>query len=199
MMKRLNYTDEAVIKAIREGGKACDEVMAFLYRRQVEQVVAFITTRNGSREEAKDVFQDALVNLLVAIREGKFEGKSSLNTYLYAISKNLWYRRFNRSVKEDDYKNANAGDEKTDFTPEVHIMDNDQRSLVSNLLGSLKAKCREVLILWAEKYSMKEIAEELGYQNEQVVRNKKNHCLSELKELVRNHPEARTLIEELVG
>lgn len=197
MMKRLNYTDEALIKAIREGGAACDDAMEFLYRRHVEQIISFITSRNGSREEAKDIFQDALVSLLVSIREGKFAGKSALNTYLYAISKNLWYRRFNRSVREDGYKNAGNEDE-FDITPEVSIMDADQRDLVRNLLDSLKAKCREVLVRWAEKYSMKEIAEELGYQNEQVVRNKKNHCLSELKELIRNHPEARALVEELV-
>ncbi|MEZ4826530.1 MAG: sigma-70 family RNA polymerase sigma factor [Bacteroidia bacterium] len=198
MMKRLNYTDQAVIQAIKTGGRACDDVISFLYRRQVEQVIGFITARNGSREEAKDIFQDAIVNLLVSVREGKFEGKSSITTYLYAISKNLWYRRFNRSVREDEWKNAQP-DDAQDISPELNMMDTDQRKLVGELLDSLKIKCREVLVLWAEKYSMKEIADQLGYQNEQVVRNKKNHCLNELKEMVQNHPGARALIEELVG
>ena len=52
--------------------------------------------------------------------------------------------------------------------------------------------------MWAQKYSMKEIAAALGYSNEQVVRNKKNHCLKELKELVRKNPEVRNLIGELL-
>ncbi|MEL6251851.1 MAG: hypothetical protein AAFR87_07565 [Bacteroidota bacterium] len=65
-------------------------------------------------------------------------------------------------------------------------------------MDSLKDKCKEVLTMWAQKYSMKEIAEALGYSNEQVVRNKKNHCLKELKELVRKNPEVRNLIGELL-
>lgn len=198
MMNRLSYTDEELIQAIKKGGRQCDDAMEYLYRRHVDQTIAFIVTRNGSREEAKDVFQDSLVNLLVSIREGKFEGKSTINTYLYAISKNLWYRRFNRSIREDDYKTTNQGPEAGELTPEISLMDNDQQKLVGDLLNSLKAKCREVLILWAQKFAMKEIADQLGYQNEQVVRNKKNHCLKELKERVRNNPQARSLIHELV-
>lgn len=198
MTKGYSYTDSELLEAIRKGGRSCDDAMEFLYREYVDQVIAFITQRSGSQEEAKDVFQDAVISLLVSIRQGKFEGKSSLKTYLYAISKNLWYRRFNRSLRSDDYKASNVPDDLDEVTPDEVLMTSNQRRHIGDVLDQLKDKCREVLILWAQKYSMKEIAEQLGYANDQVIRNKKNHCLNELKKLVKDNPQVRNLVQELI-
>ncbi|MCB0838543.1 MAG: sigma-70 family RNA polymerase sigma factor [Bacteroidetes bacterium] len=197
-MKKGKISDEDLLTAIQSGGRDCDEAMAYLYRMHVDKIVSFVVARNGSREEAKDVFQDSLVNLLIGVRKGKFEVKSTIGTYLYAISKNLWYRRFNRSTMEDSYKQANQKPDIGEETPEILLMGDDQKKMVDGLLGSLKTKCKEVLLLWAQKFSMKEIADELGYQNDQVVRNKKNLCLKELKENVRKFPEARNMVQELI-
>lgn len=84
-------------------------------------------------------------------------------------------------------------------SPEILIMEEDRRSGVNEILASLKDKCREVLLMWSQKYSMKEIAQAIGYSNDQVVRNKKNHCMKELKERVRNNPQIRQLIHDWVN
>lgn len=190
-------TDEVLIEAIQKGGKACDQALAYLYRTHMEKVIPFIMARNGSEEEAKDVFQDALVSLLMSIRKGSFEGKSSLQTFLFAISKNLWYRRFNRNQLSENYKANHVEETVEQSTPFVSLMDQDQQKTLEQLLAQLKPKCREVLNLWAQKYSMKEIAAQLGYSGEQVARNKKTACLKELKELVRTNPEIRALVQEM--
>ncbi|MEM7659994.1 MAG: sigma-70 family RNA polymerase sigma factor [Bacteroidota bacterium] len=199
MKSRALDNDQQLVEEIKQGGSACERAMKHLYRQHLDSVVNFIVNRNGSREEAKDVFQDAVVNVLVAVQKGKFSGESSLGTYLFAISKNLWYRRFKRSLKqgempEDHQEKASEAPE-----PDTVLMGSEEQQLVQGLLDQLKAKCLEVLTFWAQKYAMKEIAERLGYQNDQVVRNKKNHCLKELRKLVAQHPEARALVKELVG
>lgn len=190
-------TDTDLIEAIRCGGNACDQAMAYLYRSYVDRIIQFVVSHQGSPEEAKDVFQDAIISLLTGIREDKFAGQSSLYTYLYAISKNLWYKRFNRSVRADAYRNTL--EEGTTAAPDIYLVADDHQRQIHELLGNLKDKCREVLLLWAQKYAMKEIASQLGYRNEQVVRNKKNLCLRELKEQVKQHPEVRSLIREMVS
>ena len=197
-MNKGNYTDAPLISSIKAGGSACDQAIAWIYRKHLDAVLSFIMARNGSREEAKDIFQDAVLSLLMSIQEGKFEGKSSLSTYLHAISKNLWYRRFRRSITADEYKASLNKDEIELGDPEYLMVDQDTEAQLQGLMDSLKDKCKEVLTMWAQKYSMKEIAAALGYSNEQVVRNKKNHCLKELKELVRKNPEVRNLIGELL-
>ena len=198
MKQKAAYTDEALLAAIRAGGREREQAMAWLYRRHVEGMVRFITARNGSAEAARDVFQDAVISLLMAVEDGRFRGQSSLSTYLYAIGKNLWYRRFNRSLREESLDGQPLDVPELEPGPDLRYMDQEVGQLMGELLGSLKAKCREVLGLWARKYAMKEIAAELGYANEQVVRNKKNQCLNELKERVRQHPSARQLVAELL-
>jgi len=197
-LNRGNYTDTELISALKAGGSSCDKAMAFIYRKHLDSVLSFIVARNGSREEAKDIFQDAVLSLLMSVQEGKFEGKSSLSTYLHAISKNLWYRRFRRSITADEYKASLSTDEKELGDPEFILVDQDMEKQLQTLMGGLKDKCKEVLTLWAQKYSMKDIATALGYSNEQVVRNKKNHCMKELKEMVRKSPGVRSLIGELL-
>jgi RNA polymerase sigma factor (sigma-70 family) len=193
------YQEEQLIADIQAGGTACERAMKYLYRKHVDQISHFVTNRNGSREEAKDVFQDAVINLLVAVQTGKFGGQSSLGTYLFAISKNLWYRRFKRSLKQGEMPEDGPEEASPEPGPERVMMASHEQQLIGGLLMQLKDKCKGVLTLWAQKYAMKEIAERLGYGNEQVVRNKKNHCLKELRHLVAQQPEARKLVQELVG
>ncbi|MEM6345560.1 MAG: sigma-70 family RNA polymerase sigma factor [Bacteroidota bacterium] len=197
-MNAKKYTDKQIIEAIRSGGTQCEAMMAYLYPRYVNQIIAFVRERGGKEAEAEDIYQDAIVNLLLAIQDGRFEGRSAVSTYLFAISKNLWYRRFRRHNLEDDYRATLPGDEQDANTPEVLLLEADQHSLLFEVLDQLKDKCREVLGLWSQKYNMKEIAERLGYQNDQVVRNKKNLCLKELKNKLRDQPALRTVLREML-
>jgi RNA polymerase sigma factor (sigma-70 family) len=197
-MGKRTYTDSEIIQSVRQGGRSCEQVMEYLYGRYVNQILAFVRERNGTEEEAKDVYQDAIVNLLLAIQDGRFEGRSAVSTYLFAISKNLWYRRFRRQNLEGDYR-ATLTEADTDAeTPELLLLEADRQAQLDSILDQLKEKCREVLSLWSQKYAMKEIAESLGYQNEQVVRNKKNLCLKELKNMLQQQPELRQKIQQLL-
>ena len=99
---------------------------------------------------------------------------------------------------EDSYIQRQDKNEVDALSPEILIMHEDQRQGIRDILDTLKDKCKEVLLLWSQKYSMKEIAGELNYSNEQVVRNKKNHCMKELKEKVRTHPHIRQIIHDWV-
>ena len=198
MNKVRAYTDEAIITAVKAGGRKCETVMAYLYESQIRQVTAFILERNGSEDEAKDIWQDAIVNFLLSVQEGRFEGRSAVSTYLFAISKNLWYRRFRRMNLEHNYREQQPEEKKNQESPEILLLSVDQQEKLNEVLGRLKTNCREVLSLWSQKYAMKEIAEKLGYQNEQVVRNKKNLCLKELKSLLKANPSVRALLHELL-
>ena len=86
-MNAKKYTDKEIIEAIRSGGTQCEAMMAYLYPRYVNQIIAFVRERGGTEAEAEDIYQDAIVNLLLAIQDGRFEGRSAVSTYLFAISK----------------------------------------------------------------------------------------------------------------
>lgn len=198
MRKMQKYSDADLLDAIQAGGSAREKAMEYVYKQHIGSVLSFVGSRNGTREEGKDIFQDAVIQLLISIQKGTFQGNSAISTYLFAISKNLWYRRFSKNVREDQYQTQMVPIRETSETPEMVLMEEDQQLKIGDLLNQLKPKCKEVLLLWGRKFAMKEIAAQLGYNNEQVVRNKKNHCLKELKEQVRVNPEVRKLIQEFL-
>lgn len=58
-------------------------------------VKSYINNHGGNDEDAEDVFQESIIIFDRNIRNEKFEGKSSLKTYLLSVVKWSWvsYRR----------------------------------------------------------------------------------------------------------
>jgi len=201
MKPKARYSDEAIIAAIKAGGKQREEITAYLYERHVAEVIAFIQARKGSEAAARDVFQDAMIQLLVAVETDRFKGESALSTYLFAMSKNLWFRRYRRMQVAHKYLDTlePEADRVAASTPEVELLGAEQQTQIGAIMDQLPEKCKSVLILWSMKYAMREIADQIGYKNEQVARNKKNMCLKALKALVREQPAIRHMLQELMG
>lgn len=199
MNKDSSYSDQALTLDIQYGGARRERAMAHLYRSHVGAMVAFIVRQGGDEETARDIFQDAVVQLLLAVEQGTFQGNSTLRTYLFAVGKHLWFNRLRRIGTEQRYRETLPPAEARvlEQTPESRLLDQHQQALLQDLMGQLGDTCREVLTLWSMKYAMKEIAERVGYANEQTARNKKSKCLKALQELVRARPAVRTLVQEL--
>ncbi|HWZ36376.1 MAG TPA: sigma factor, partial [Mucilaginibacter sp.] len=69
-----------------------------LYKSAFPAVAKYVSRLGGSFDEAKDVFQDALV----AYYEKTTGAPSALNNdtaYLVGIAKNLWLRRYRQSAQ----------------------------------------------------------------------------------------------------
>lgn len=188
------YTDAELISNLRNGGKACEKSLEYLYRRERDKVLHFVQTHGGNPDEAKDIFQDAMISLLNNIQKGKFDGRSAVSTYLMSICRHMWYKRFAKLRRTEDLPETEA---EADLSgQDLRMIDAQKTQMVQQVLEQLKGKCRETLSLWAMHYSMNEIAEQLGFQNEQVARNKKSLCMSELKQLIQAHPALREQLKE---
>jgi RNA polymerase sigma-70 factor (ECF subfamily) len=198
MFRSATYSDEWIVSSILKGGRKAEEAMAFLLKKHHGSVLQFVRTRNGSTEDAEDVLQDAVTQLILNIRKGTFKGESSLHTYLFGISKRLWFKRFRKIRRDDDYRNDPENpDSGSSRDPEGFLIDKEQKNLLSDLFDRLKPKCKEILFLWAMSYSMTEIAEKVEYGSPQVAMNKKNKCLKELTGLIGENPGIGKLLEDL--
>ncbi len=201
MGKRDRFDDPQLVQAIAQGGPAREQAMRQLYQDHLPAGLRYLRKLGSDDEQSRDIFQDAVVQLMLTVEAGKFQGQSSLRTYLFAISKNLWYSRLRRQDVELRYREGLTPEEERVLaqTPEVRLMDSHQRDLVQAVLGQLGDACRQVLTLWSFKYDMREIAAQLGYANEQIARNKKSKCLRRLKEMVKQRPAVRSLVRELIS
>ena len=83
-------TDKILIEGIK---KQDEKIIAEIYNTYFPSIRQFIFINNGTSEDARDVFNDAIVVILLKAREDELSIKCSLKTYIYAICKNLWLKK----------------------------------------------------------------------------------------------------------
>lgn len=139
-------------------------------------VKQYIKANNGSGEDAKDVFQDALVVLYKNVQAGEFVLSVTLKTYLMAVVKNCWLRELRKRKKLPP---GEAPVDIADTLPKEEPGFSNAKAAF-NLLGE---KCRQLLILfYFKKKSFKEIAMALSFSDERVAKNQKYRCMEKAKE-----------------
>jgi len=159
--------------------------------------VSFVRSRNGSLEDAEDVFQEGIRLLILNVRAGKYKGEGSLAAYLFGVCKRLWYKRFQKMMRDASLENTAFPEaESRQKNPEELLLQAEQVQAIEALLASLGTSCRRVLEMWQLSFSMREIARELGYKNEAVARKKKRLCMVKLLEKLDEEPELLNFLKQ---
>ena len=63
-----------------------------IYSRHFGMVQSLIINNNGSAEDARDIFQEAMIVLYEKSKSPGFELQCQLKTYLYSVCRRLWAR-----------------------------------------------------------------------------------------------------------
>jgi RNA polymerase sigma-70 factor (ECF subfamily) len=117
------------------------------------RVLGFVRRMVRGEEEAKDVTQEVFIK---AFRHmDRFDGRSSLRTWLFRIAHNLCIdraRRHDRGLNETSLEPAMAEDEPLDFAdgrwdPERIALSGELNAVVEEAVASMSDKLRIVLLL----------------------------------------------------
>jgi DNA-directed RNA polymerase specialized sigma24 family protein len=153
------------------------ELFIALYKRAFPVVTKYISRRGGTFDEAKDVFQDALV----VYYEKTVAAPSALNNdtaYLVGTAKILWikrYRQNNQNIPLDD----------------VDVVFDDEHegpstSRVMRFLETAGKKCMELLKgFYYDQLSLAELADEFGYSGTRSATVQKYKCLEKVRETIK--------------
>ncbi len=134
------------------------------------RMLLFARQQTRSHEDAKDIFQDALVKLVEKVRSGEFVGgQQAWQPYLYTAIRRLAIdlsRRDDRRKRREDNVSADAESEQFEtFHPwfEGEPSDDETRVQLEARLKELPEKFSEVIIMkiWGER-TFAEIGETLG-------------------------------------
>lgn len=166
--------------------------IAFLYQHVFPKVAHFVTHNNGRIDDAEDIFQKALLQIIVRYRKEPFEIQSSFENYFFTICKNLWRRELNspkfRSNTTDTIENISDTDD-TAFA----MVEQERYELFSEKLTSLSENCRSLLKLFFAKTSYADMMKMLQYNSENVVRQRIFKCKKRLIELIKKDSRYDTL------
>jgi RNA polymerase sigma factor (sigma-70 family) len=154
-----------------------------IYKENYNMVQALVINNNGSSEDAKDIFQEAMIVLYEKVQTGSFELNCQIKTFVYSVSRRIWLKRLlqqNRVTLSDGNEEVVSVDEEV----EDHEKRNAEFSMMEKAMGGLGEPCKSLLeAFYLQKRSMQEISVSFGYTNAENAKNQKYKCLMRLKKL----------------
>ena len=159
-----------------------------IYKENYNMVQSLIINNNGSADDAKDIFQEAMIVLYEKVRSGSFELNCLIKTYVYSVSKRLWLKRLQQlnrySPPIDDLEFPVPVDEDM----EDHEKRDAEFEMMNKAISSLGEPCKSLLeAYYLQKQNMQVIAANFGYTNADNAKNQKYKCLMRLKKIFFSH------------
>ena len=173
---RKNFLD-----ALSEGDHEC--IMG-IYESTFPKVLKFVLNNHGQKADAYDVFQKALMQIIVRYRTREFAITSSFDAFLFTACKNLWRRELNRRKKKVTNKRVLEleSDEK-DMA--LALLEQERWELFNEKMEELSTNCKTILKLFFNKVPYADIAAEMGYNSDNVLRQRIFKCKSKLSQLIK--------------
>jgi RNA polymerase sigma factor (sigma-70 family) len=150
------------------------ELFISLYKKAFPVVAKYISRMGGSFDEAKDVFQDALVVLYERSRISALDNDTA---YLVGTAKNLWLKRYRQSNQNVPLGDLDLFDEAIDIPSNNRLL---------RFLETAGSKCMELLKgFYYDELSLTEIADEFGYSGVRSATVQKYKCLEKVRETIK--------------
>ncbi|MGK2864320.1 MAG: RNA polymerase sigma factor [Chitinophagaceae bacterium] len=183
-------TDQDIINNLLHDGidrTKAEEQLFSQYAYFIEQAMHKYSFQE---DDAFNIYSDSIMAAITRIRDGSFERRSSLKTWLYQIFHN---KCVDLVRKNSTNKNSvNHVQSISDFLFQMadsaklviqELMEKTDLELVKQKLKETGESCRRLLLLWADGYSDKEIALAMDYKSGDVVKTSRLRCLEKLKRL----------------
>lgn len=155
-----------------------------IYAQQYKMVQALIINNNGTSDDAKDIFQEAMIILYEKARSGSFELNCQLKTYLYSVCRRLWLKRLQQQQRYLPQIDGMEEIVPVEGEIESHEQRNTDFMMMEKALFRLGEPCKSLLeSFYLHRKSMTEIAGDFGYTNADNAKNQKYKCLIRLKKL----------------
>lgn len=174
-----NFSDLSLIKELQCNNKDAYEI---LYLKYFPVIASYIKQNRGSDEDAQDVFQEAIIVLFEKVKYSDFVLTSSLSTYLFAISKNIWLKhlRNHKFVVADQFEETLHNTELL-VSEEVEV---DFVEKVDSWLNKITKHCQQVLrALFFYNQSIEMLMGIMGWKNRHTADNQKYKCIQQLKKI----------------
>lgn len=180
-------TEQQLLAALAAGERSATER---IYQQNYHIINGWLIKNGGTAADAADLFQEAMVILFGKAEDANFRLTCSIGTYLFAISKHLWYKKLQRQNREPDFLRGNAGPEDDDFgvAYEDDISAHREREThyeqLNSALEQIGEPCRSLLqAFYHNDKSMQEIAADFGYTNPDNAKTQKYKCLARLRKI----------------
>ncbi len=170
-----SMNEKEIFERIQRGD---EKALEFLYKKYYRMMTKLVITNSGTEEEARDVYQDALVVFWQKATSGNLVLTSKISTYIYSICQNLWRKELDRKKR--------LSNEEKDTAVTMDLDTAEKEKIIARCIDQLGDTCKKVLMYYYfDELSMQDIAEKLGFANTDTAKTKKYKCKKKLDDLVK--------------
>jgi RNA polymerase sigma factor (sigma-70 family) len=193
LIKFLRTADSQIIEGILEGGREKQKHENKLYEKYLYFIREGTKKYQLEEDESASVYSDTILTVIDHIKSNRFGGRSELKTYLYQIFSNQcvsYIRKKTTNKASSNYDTVLLSEimyPMTDSTQNIiqKIIENEEEKTLLQRLSLIGEKCKELLMLWSDGFSDKEIMTTLAYSSADVVKVSRMRCINKLREIYR--------------
>lgn len=172
-------SDQEILEQLRSRSRQEGLTRLYQYLPKVEQL---IVSNGGSKIDAQDVFQEALIVLIKKAAQPDFTLTASVDTYLYSVCKFIWNNELRKRGKSRESELPSEIDDTAEQELGAYLEKESRIKQVEMVLRALGKRCQQVLVLFYYKaMSMVDIAKQMGLSSENSAKTQKYKCLEQAK------------------
>lgn len=187
-------TDASIIEELKSSPGARSRQEKILYNEYAYFINEGCRKYNLTHEDSFSAYSDAFLSAVINIVSNRFDGRSSIKTYLYQIFSNKCIDLIRKSTtnKQQVFKTVEVPDLMNQLPDAARnavtkMIEGEQLRAMKESMEKIGSRCKDLLLLFEEGYTDKQIAEQLEYNNAAVVKTTRLRCLDKLRERVKEN------------
>ncbi len=181
------HTDHQYIEALRHNDP---KGIRSIYERYAVEALKWVKNNNGTADDARDVFQEAVSILFEKAQNPNFVLTCPVGALLYTLYSRRWIDHLRtkkreytvRLVEETRYNQETTSDVLS--IAEVAEEEAVEQRRIAQAFAQLSEVCRRLFALLAEGIAPKEAASQLEMNSVDTLYRRKNACATRWRELL---------------
>lgn len=189
----IHYTVEAILEGLKTSES---NVLEYIYKKYFPIVRFFVIKNSGTDEDAKDVFQEAIILIYKKLKDESLDLNCAFKTYLYSVCRILWLRQLEKKKVRNEVVTDNQVFVQLDEDIEELVAEQEQFRIYQKHFQLLHKDCQEILQLFLKKVPLKEIAQKMNIKSDKYLKKRKYACKEALIKRIQNDPDYKRVRNE---
>lgn len=185
--------EESNITSLIKDGKY-NVVIPVLYKKVLPLVQKTILKQMGNKEDAFDVFQEALIIFYRQVLSNTYQEKYKVFGFVYRVSLNLWINKIKRDKRMqlvEDYTSIETAEYEAESTTAI------PSNFTQKLLQTIGDKCQEVLQYAVfTDIALEDLSTQLEYPTVSALKMQIQRCKQKLKDVLKENPDYLRKLKE---
>ncbi|MGF7139347.1 RNA polymerase sigma factor [Roseimarinus sediminis] len=190
-----SYSNEELLRGILRNNST---ILRHIYKSYYHMINAFVIRNKGDESNANDIFQEAIIVIYRKLKSDRLMIETcTFETYLYSVARLLWLKQLER--RKNDIVKVEEVHHFSDQIYDDELVElarkNDRYRLFQEHFQKLGKDCKQILQLFFDKLTFKQIADTLGYTSESYAKKRKHQCKEYLVRSIKQDEEFKKIIE----